>query len=80
MARLRKTFCERSDSFHFLRTNQDAPFEFEIVEAVTRMRGFSESHDAVHRERFFIAQANPIVFSPLYRRDTGDWFFLRSPT
>ena len=61
-AGFRKTFCQCGDSFHFLHAGEDAAFEFEIIKAITRMRRVGEAHDAVHRQRLFVTQSQPVIF------------------
>ena len=40
---------------------EHAALELEVVEAVARLRGFSEAHDGLGRQRRFVPQTQPVV-------------------
>ncbi len=52
---------QRAHRVDFFLAAQDAALEFEVVKAVTFMRGFGQAHDGLGCHGFFVAQARPGV-------------------
>ena len=61
MRALGKRSASAVDRLHFLSPGQHAAFQLEIVEAVARMGGFGQPHDGVGRQRFLVAQPDPVI-------------------